>query len=198
MRFNTITKYFKKKFKKFRKWHKNVKKKFKTNSKYFFIFYDKIVYAQKSVKNIIKNFWKIRKKVAKKTKKIRQINDLIFFLNYIDSFDQRKIDVEIKWNNAKQIINQNVEKYVTYLNNLKINLNINESTSKLKLFKNLNNNFRNFVIFDNASTIRYEIFVKILINEHFFFREIQQKSISKKHEKQFLKTKKSKRIAIST
>ena len=67
LRFNTITKYFKKIFKKFRKWHKNVKKKFETNSKYFFIFYDKIVYAQKNFKNIVKIFWKIRKKKQKKS-----------------------------------------------------------------------------------------------------------------------------------
>ena len=51
-----------------------------------------------------------------------------------------------------------------------MDLNINKSTLKLKLFKNLNNNFRNFVIFDNALTIRYEIFVKTLTNEHFFLR----------------------------
>ena len=32
------------------------KKKFETNLKYFFTFYDKIVYAQKNVKNIVENF----------------------------------------------------------------------------------------------------------------------------------------------
>ena len=102
-----------------------------------------------------------------------------FFEDYIDTFNQRKIDIEIKWNNAKQITNQNVEKYAIYFDNLKINLNINESTSKLKLFKNLNDNFRNFVIFDNASTTRYKIFVKILTNEHFFSRNLTKINLKK-------------------
>ena len=112
-----------------------------------------------------------------------------FFEDYIDTFNQRKIDIEIKWNNAKQITNQNVEKYATYLNDLKINLNINESTSKLKLFKNLNDNFRNFVIFENALTIRYEIFVKILTNEHFFFAKFNKNQFQKNTKNNFRKRK---------
>ena len=56
-------------------------------------------YTRKKTSKILsKIFEKFAKKSQKKQKKIRQINDLNFFFfeNYIDTFDQRKINIEIK------------------------------------------------------------------------------------------------------
>ena len=59
----------------------------------------------------------------------------------------------------------------------------------MKLFENLNNNFQNFVIFNNASTIRYKIFVKILTNEHFFFAKFSKNQFQKNTKNNFRKRK---------
>ena len=55
------------------------------------------------------------------------------------------------------------------MNNLKINFNFDEKTSKFKLFHDLNENFKTIVCFDDISTTRSEIFIQTLIHEKSFF-----------------------------
>ena len=111
----------------------------------------------------------------KKKRKIYLVEAMIweyflkFLKNHIESSNQRRNDVKKKWNEVKQLSNQNVKKYASYLNDLKINLNFEEEVFKTKLLHDLNENFKAIVCFDDMSTTRNEVLTKALTHEKSFF-----------------------------
>ena len=91
------------------------------------------------------------------------------------------------------MLNQNVKKYATYLNNLKIDFNFNEETLRFKLFHKLNKDFRTIINFENALKTKAKILTKVLIQKKssliLKFKNQTQRNQKKLNKKNFVITR---------